>query len=241
MSLVVVCVTLSLSIMLVTVRDYRRFRICNRWKVDGLSSWKRVDSFISIVIDWTRLLCSRTILVLRWFGMGVFSLECLGSLKYPTYNRNRNFLSSCFRDFWQSLLEWKEEGCFFWHTSPTTLSTPGENGFWLLYHPVVSYSFSIGPGLVVILVSGQDRCGWLLGVRWCQSPVCGWSQIAFDSRRWWYAIHLESLFLYAAAIRYKSCVNATRVPVLLLFLVRDARPSNVVFWTLWTGRLWKWW
>jgi len=71
--LVVVYVTTPLSIMLVIIRDTRRFRILWRRKMDGLSPWKRVASCVSIRMDWTRLLCSRTVLALGWFNMGGFS------------------------------------------------------------------------------------------------------------------------------------------------------------------------
>jgi len=58
---VVVYVTRSFTIMLVIIRDTRRSRIIRRWKWEGLSPWKRVASCVSMIMDWTRLLCSRTV------------------------------------------------------------------------------------------------------------------------------------------------------------------------------------
>jgi hypothetical protein len=78
MPLVVFCVTLTLSIMPL-IRDSRRFHICKRWNRDGFSPRKRVASCVSVVMDWTRLLCSRTVLALRWLNVGVFSLGRLRS------------------------------------------------------------------------------------------------------------------------------------------------------------------
>ena len=73
--LMFVCVTQSLSITIVIIRDTLRFSICTKWKRDRLSSWNEVTSCVSVTTDWTRLLCSQTILDLGWINVGVFSVE----------------------------------------------------------------------------------------------------------------------------------------------------------------------
>lgn len=62
--LTLVCTTRSLSIALVFIRETRRFFISKRWKWDWPSPWKGVNLCISMVVDWTRLLCSPRVLAL---------------------------------------------------------------------------------------------------------------------------------------------------------------------------------
>jgi hypothetical protein len=69
MPLVVVCVTLT-SIMLVTA-SHAVFNCVGDGKGTGFLP-ERVASCVSMVMDWTCLLCSRKILAFRWFNVGVF-------------------------------------------------------------------------------------------------------------------------------------------------------------------------
>jgi len=60
----------------------------------GKEGWGRISLCISMVIDWTRLLWSRIILVIRCFNVGVFSLGCLGPSRCRIYKRNKTFYVS---------------------------------------------------------------------------------------------------------------------------------------------------
>ena len=62
-------------------RDSRRLHMCRGWKRDRFSPRKGVASCVPMVIDWDPLLCSRTVLAVRWFNVGVFSPGWLQSFK----------------------------------------------------------------------------------------------------------------------------------------------------------------
>ena len=73
-------------------------------------SLKSVASCVSMGMDWTRLLCSSTILAVSWFNVGVFSLGYLRSIKMSYKLKKIPFIMS-YRVL--AVLSWKERKSIF--------------------------------------------------------------------------------------------------------------------------------
>ena len=90
-----VFVTRSFSVMLGIISITRRFRIFRRFKKVHFQDFlqENLASFVSMVVDWSRLICSRKILALRWFSVGVFSLGILRTCMMLHLEAKKNYLS----------------------------------------------------------------------------------------------------------------------------------------------------
>ena len=155
------CYTFLLS-MLVIISVTCRFRIFRRCKIVHFQDFleQNVASFVSVVVDWSRLLCSRKILALRWFSVVVFSLGILRNFKMLHIEEKKK-LFIIYSRAQETLLGWTGNGFSFRNISPTTLQCPDNflravstistlmNRTSLGVSSKFSRSFYIGPSLVV--------------------------------------------------------------------------------------------